>query len=83
MFFVTALRRADSKRPRGGCSRVWRTALHPLFVGRYLGGPSGIPLNLVAHRLVVDANFKPVKQKQRHFNAEKNAAVQEEYNGCI
>ncbi|KAK0593187.1 hypothetical protein LWI29_032552 [Acer saccharum] len=42
MFFVTALRRADSKRPRGGCSRVWRAALHPLFVGRFLGGPSGV-----------------------------------------
>ncbi|KAK0571446.1 hypothetical protein LWI29_016030 [Acer saccharum] len=42
MFFVTALRRADSRRPRGGCSRVWRTALYPLFVRRFLGGPSGV-----------------------------------------
>ncbi|KAK0572824.1 hypothetical protein LWI29_037797 [Acer saccharum] len=35
-------KRADSRRPRGGCSRVWRTALYPLFVRRFLGGPSGV-----------------------------------------
>ena len=29
----------------------------------------GIPLTLDTHRLAVDATVKPIKQKQRHFNA--------------
>ncbi|KAK0572692.1 hypothetical protein LWI29_035517 [Acer saccharum] len=33
MFFVTALRTAETRRPIGGCSRVLRAALHPLYVG--------------------------------------------------
>ncbi|KAK0590451.1 hypothetical protein LWI29_027333 [Acer saccharum] len=35
----------------------------------------GIPLNLVVHRLAVDATVKPVKQKQRHFNTERNGTL--------
>ncbi|KAK0572643.1 hypothetical protein LWI29_034708 [Acer saccharum] len=35
----------------------------------------GIPLNLVVHRLAVDATVKPVKQKRRHFNSERNITV--------
>ena len=34
-----------------------------------------IPFSLAVHRLAVDATFKPIKQKRRHFNAERNAAV--------
>ena len=43
----------------------------------------GLPLNLATHRLAVDATFKPVKQKRRHFNAEQNAAVQEEVDKLL
>ncbi|KAK0587241.1 hypothetical protein LWI29_019637 [Acer saccharum] len=43
----------------------------------------GIPLNLTAHWLAVDATFKLVKQKRRHFNAERNAAVQEEVDKLL
>ncbi|KAK0570844.1 hypothetical protein LWI29_007360 [Acer saccharum] len=43
----------------------------------------GIPFNLAAHKLAVDATFKPVKQKRRHFNAERNAAVQEEVDKLL
>ena len=43
----------------------------------------GIPLSLATHRLAVDATFKPVKQKRRHFNAERNAAVQEEFDKLL
>ncbi|KAK0574494.1 hypothetical protein LWI29_024540 [Acer saccharum] len=43
----------------------------------------GIPLNLATHRLAVDATFKLVKQKRRHFNAEWNAAVQEEVDKLL
>ena len=43
----------------------------------------GIPLSLATHRLAVDATFKPVKQKRRHFNAERNAAVQEEVDKLL
>ena len=43
----------------------------------------GIPLSLATHRLAVDATFKPIKQKRRHFNAERNAAVQEEVDKLL
>ncbi|KAK0574815.1 hypothetical protein LWI29_029513 [Acer saccharum] len=43
----------------------------------------GIPPNLAAHRLAVDATFKPVKQKQRHFNVQRNTAVQEEVDKLL
>ena len=43
----------------------------------------GIPLSLATHRLAVDATFKPVKQKRRHFNTERNAAVQEEVDKLL
>ena len=43
----------------------------------------GIPLSLATHRLAVDATFKPVKQKRRHFNAERNAAVQEDVDKLL
>ncbi|KAK4838240.1 hypothetical protein QYF36_012171 [Acer negundo] len=43
----------------------------------------GIPLNLATQRLEVDATFKQVKQKMRHFNAERNAAVHEEVDKLI
>ena len=35
----------------------------------------GIPLGLATHRLAVDATFKPIKQKQRHFNTEWNVVI--------
>ncbi|KAI9198230.1 hypothetical protein LWI28_012092 [Acer negundo] len=34
-----------------------------------------IPLSLATHKLAIDSTVKPVKQKRRHFNAERNAAV--------
>ncbi|KAK4845460.1 hypothetical protein QYF36_005345 [Acer negundo] len=43
----------------------------------------GIPLSLATHRLAIDATVKPVKQKRRHFNAERNAAVQEEVDKLL
>ncbi|KAK0598350.1 hypothetical protein LWI29_033921 [Acer saccharum] len=43
----------------------------------------GIPLNLAAHRLAVDATIKLVKQKRRHFNAKRNVAVQEEVDKLL
>ncbi|KAK0586997.1 hypothetical protein LWI29_015920 [Acer saccharum] len=43
----------------------------------------GIPFNLATHRLAVDAIFKQVKQKRRHFNAEQNAVVQEEVDKLL
>ena len=43
----------------------------------------GIHLSLATHRLVVDATFKPVKQKRRNFNAERNSAVQEEVDKLL
>ena len=43
----------------------------------------GIPLGLATHRLAVYATFKPIKQKRRHFNAERNAAVQEEIDKLL
>ena len=43
----------------------------------------GIPLSLATHRLAVDATFKPVKQKRRHCNAERKAAVQEEIDKLL
>ncbi|KAK0581857.1 hypothetical protein LWI29_018844 [Acer saccharum] len=43
----------------------------------------GIPLNLAAHRLAVNATFKSVKQKWRHFNVERNAVVQEEVDKLL
>ena len=33
--------------------------------------------------MAVDATFKPVKQKRRHFNTERNAAVQEEIDKLL
>ena len=44
---------------------------------------SGIPLSLAVHKSPVDVTFKPVKQKQRHFNAKRNAAVQEEVDKLL
>ncbi|KAK4847488.1 hypothetical protein QYF36_002452 [Acer negundo] len=38
----------------------------------------GIPLSLATHMLTIDAIVKLVKRKRRHFNVERNAAVQEE-----
>ena len=38
---------------------------------------------LATHRLPVDATFKPVKHKRRHFNAERNAVVQEEVDKLL
>ena len=35
----------------------------------------GIPLSLATYRLAIDVTFKPIKQKRRHFNAERNAAI--------
>ncbi|KAI9185370.1 hypothetical protein LWI28_006590 [Acer negundo] len=43
----------------------------------------GIPLSLATHRLVIDATVKPVKQKRRHFNAERKATVQEEMDKLL
>ena len=43
----------------------------------------GIPLSLATHRLGIDATFKPVKQKRRHFNAKQNTAVQEEVDKLL
>ncbi|KAI9173678.1 hypothetical protein LWI28_004761 [Acer negundo] len=43
----------------------------------------GIPLSLAIHRLAIDASIKPVKQKRRYFNAEQNAAVQEEVDKLL
>ncbi|KAK4855652.1 hypothetical protein QYF36_009393 [Acer negundo] len=43
----------------------------------------GIPLSLVAHRLTVDATFKPIKQKRRHFNAKRNTTGQEEVDKLL
>ena len=43
----------------------------------------GIPISLATHRLEVDATFKLVKQKRRHFNAEQNAAVQEKIDKLL
>ena len=43
----------------------------------------GVPLNLTTHRLVVDTTFKPVKQKRRHFNAERIPMVQEEVDKLL
>ncbi|KAK0586868.1 hypothetical protein LWI29_013694 [Acer saccharum] len=43
----------------------------------------GIPLTLATHRLAVDATFKPVKQKRRHFNTKQNALVQEEVDKLL
>ncbi|KAK0596932.1 hypothetical protein LWI29_020323 [Acer saccharum] len=42
-----------------------------------------IPLNLAVHRLAVDATVKPVKQKRRHFNSERNIAVQGEVDKLL
>ena len=42
-----------------------------------------IPLSLATHRLAVDATFKLIKQKRRHFNVERNAAVQEEVDKLL
>ena len=43
----------------------------------------GIPLSLAFHRLAVDATFKPIKQKRRHFNTERNTAIQEEVDKLL
>ena len=42
-----------------------------------------IPFGLATHRLAVDATFKLIKQKRRHFNVERNAAVQEEIDKLL
>ena len=42
-----------------------------------------IPLSLAPHRLAINASFKLIKQKRRHFNAERNATVQEEIDKLL
>ncbi|KAK0599434.1 hypothetical protein LWI29_005254 [Acer saccharum] len=42
-----------------------------------------IPPNLATHRLNVDPTFKPVKQKKRYFNLNRNSAVQREVDKLL
>ncbi|XP_057775305.1 uncharacterized protein LOC130994277 [Salvia miltiorrhiza] len=43
----------------------------------------GIDRELAEHRLNVDPMVKPVKQKTRHFGAEKDAAIQEQVQALL
>ena len=39
---------------------------------------SGIRLEVITHRLNVDLNHKPVRQKRRKFGVERNEVINEE-----
>ncbi|KAL5563317.1 hypothetical protein UlMin_033064 [Ulmus minor] len=43
----------------------------------------GIDPNVIVHRLNIDSNFKPVKQKRRTFNAERYMAINTEVDKLL
>ncbi|XP_057790905.1 uncharacterized protein LOC131007998 [Salvia miltiorrhiza] len=47
------------------------------------GDLKGIDRGLAEHRLNVDPNVKPVKQRTRHFGAEKDVAIREQVQGLL
>ncbi|KAL5562596.1 hypothetical protein UlMin_032343 [Ulmus minor] len=43
----------------------------------------GIDPNVIVHRLNIDPNFKPIKQKRRNFNAERYMAINTEVDKLL
>ncbi|KAJ9544296.1 hypothetical protein OSB04_024003 [Centaurea solstitialis] len=43
----------------------------------------GIDPNVISHKLNVDANFKPIKQKRRKFAPERNKVINDEVDNLL
>jgi hypothetical protein len=44
---------------------------------------SGIPREVIEHKLDIDASFKPIKQKKRRYTPERRETIQQEVNKLL
>jgi hypothetical protein len=39
---------------------------------------SGIPMEVIEHKLRIDSSFKPIKQKERRYTPDRHEAIRQE-----
>jgi hypothetical protein len=44
---------------------------------------SGIPKEVIGHKLGIDPSFKPIKQKEIRYTVEKHEAIRQEVNRLL
>jgi hypothetical protein len=44
---------------------------------------SGIPREMIEHKLDIDPSFKPIKQKVKRYRSERRETIQQEFNKLL